>query len=329
VTEVEFLPQQPVGGATQRPQLNRAATNSCEPIEKMKHTRNFSLQDIGFYHETGYDAVAATTKAIASVLERLPQRNRWCVEFGAWDGLVGSTSRDLILNHGYSAMLIEGSPVRYADLKKNYAGNDKVLTANRFVGFSPEDGLDTILTGTPVPHDFDFLTVDIDGNDFHVWNAIVKYKPTVVMIEFNPTIPPEVHFVQPANPSVNQGCSLAALVDLSKRKGYELIAVLGVNAFFVRQEIFPAYEITDNRIESLWTKRDCVTYFFSGYDGQIFLDGCRKLPWANNIPIRPNKLQVLPTWLRNYPFTRTNRIFYTCLTDPCEVIKKIIRKLRK
>jgi hypothetical protein len=226
-------------------------------------------------------------------------------------------------------MLIEGNTARFADLKRNYAGNDRVLAANCFVGFTPTDGLDSILAGTPVPEDFDFLTVDIDGNDFHVWNAIVKYKPKVVMIEFNPTIPPEVHFVQPADPAINQGGSLAAMVDLARRKNYELIGVMGVNAFFVRKELFPVYGIADNRIETLWTKRDCVTYLFSGYNGQIFLAGCRKLPWANEIPIHPEKLQVLPKWLRNYPFTRANRRMYDCLFRPREVLRKIIRKLKK
>jgi hypothetical protein len=37
---------------------------------------------------------------------------------------------------------------------------------------------------------FDFLSIDIDGNDYHAWHAIKNYQPKILMIEFNPTIPP-------------------------------------------------------------------------------------------------------------------------------------------
>ncbi|MGA2869122.1 MAG: hypothetical protein ABSF34_08180, partial [Verrucomicrobiota bacterium] len=55
------------------------------------------LLDFGFYSQKAKkDGVAATGAAIEFILDQLPERNCWCVEFGAWDGLVGSTSRPLI-----------------------------------------------------------------------------------------------------------------------------------------------------------------------------------------------------------------------------------------
>jgi len=286
------------------------------------------LRDFGFYsHLAQTDGVAATAAAIEYILNRLPERNHWCVEFGAWDGLVGSTTRRLILERNYSAVLIEGSCERFADLQKNYAGNARVVTRNQFVGFTAVDGLDQILADTAVPVDFDFLTVDIDGNDYHVWNAVVKYRPKVVMIEFNPTIPPEVSFIQPADPAVSQGNSLTALVELGKSKKYELIAVLGVNAFFVTAELFPQFGLADNRVETLWTERDGVTYFFAGYDGQIFLRGCRKLPWQEGTPLHEAQVQVLPAFLRRYPWTRTHIRWHMALNQPGTLLKKNFRRL--
>jgi hypothetical protein len=286
------------------------------------------LRDFGFYSQTAQvNGVAATATAIEFILNKLPERNRWCCEFGAWDGLVGSTSRRLILERDYSAVLIEGSRERFADLQKNYAGNNRVIPRNQFVGFTATDGLDSILAGTPAPLDFDFLTVDIDGNDYHVWNAVVKYRPKVVMIEFNPTIPPEVSFIQPADPAVNQGNSLAALIELGKRKSYELIAVLGVNAFFTTAELFPLFGVTDNRIETLWTHRDCVTYFFIGYEGQVFLRGCCKLPWQEGTPFHESQVQVLPRFLRRYPWTSNHRHWHMAMTQPGTLLKKILKRL--
>lgn len=283
------------------------------------------LRDIGFYLKT--DGVAATAEAIRYLLEQLPAKNLWCVEFGAWDGFVGSNSRPLIVEQNYSAVLIEGNRQRFADLKKNYASNPRIIPRNQFVGFNAADGLDSILAETPAPLDFDFLTIDIDGNDYHVWNAIVKYRPKVVMIEFNPTIPPEVSFIQPADPQVSLGNSLAALVGLGKKKNYELVAVLGVNAFFVTAELFPLFGIADNRIESLWTQRDCVTYFFVGYDGRVFLRGCQKLPWQEHTPFNETQVQILPGFLQKYPWTKSHYRWYQALHNPTALIKKVFRRL--
>ena len=281
-------------------------------------------KDFGFYSDL--DAVLLTSQAIVGFLNRLPKRNRHCVEFGAWDGLVGSNSRDLILNEGYSAILIEGNPDRYNDLKKNYADKPEVIPINQFVGFSANDGLDSILKKTKIPRDFDFLTIDIDGNDYHVWQAVAEYRPKLVNIEFNPTIPPEVSFIQAADPSVSQGCSLAALVELCKRKKYELIAVLGVNAFFVTAELFPLFGLSNNHLETLWTKRDCVTYFFSGYDGRVFLRGCCKGPWQG-IEFQESQVQVLPVFLQKYPWRRGHYILYLSLKRPLTMMKKIFCRL--
>ena len=54
------------------------------------------------------------------------------------------------------------------------------------------------------------------------------------MVEFNPTIPADVEFVQPRDIKINQG-SLLSLTKLGQEKGYELVAALDLNAFFVKR----------------------------------------------------------------------------------------------
>jgi predicted glycosyltransferase len=112
------------------------------------------------------------------------------VEFGAGDDLHGSTTFRLIVQKNYRAVLIEGEKPAFEKLKKIYADNEKIILKNCYVGFDDQTGLDKILAGTPVPHVFDFLSIDIDGNDYHAWHAIKNYQPKILMIEFNPTIPP-------------------------------------------------------------------------------------------------------------------------------------------
>lgn len=236
------------------------------------------------------------------------------MEFGAWDGILYSNTRNLIVNKKYSAILIESDREKFKDLQRNYVRYSGVVTVNRFVGFGNHDHLDLILETTAIPEDFDFLSIDIDGNDYHVWKAIEKYQPKVVCVEFNPTIPTEVNFVQSANEKINQGSSLIALTELGVDKGYELVSVLPFNAIFVRREYFPLFEISDNSPHTLRTHTQAITYMFSGYDGRIILKGHQKNDW-HDIEIREDAVQILPKFLQKYPlnYNRVEEFLFNLL----------------
>lgn len=246
------------------------------------------------YSQTGEDGI------IEKILDIIPDNDKWCIEFGAWDGLFLTNTRNLIESKGYSAVLIEADKNKFSDLQRNYSHRNNVIAINKFVWIGEDDNLDQILSATPVPYDFDLLSIDIDGNDYHVWKAISKYKPKVIVIEYNPTIPTHIQFVQPADPSLNQGASLLSLVELGKEKGYELVSALPFNAFFVRREYYPLFQIESNSPEVLRTSLDNITYLFSGFDGKIFLHGCCTLPW-HGIDIKESRVQHLPRFLRKYP----------------------------
>jgi len=273
------------------------------------------------FSQTGEDGI------IAKILEVIPENDKWCVEFGAWDGMYLTNTRNLIESQGYSAVLIEADKHKFQNLQKNYAQKDNVITICRFVGFTKEDNLDHILSATPVPLNFDLLSIDIDGNDYYIWKSIAKYRPKVVVIEFNPTIPTPIGFVQPANPSLNQGASLLALVELAKEKGYELVSVLPFNAFFVKQEYYQRFQIESNAPEVLRTDLDAVTYLFSGYDGTIFLRGGRTLLW-HGITLNEASFQRLPKYLRTFPenYTIAQKAafaLYLLFTNPRRFKKEI------
>lgn len=237
---------------------------------------------------------------LAAILDRIEEPSKWCVEFGAWDGIHLSNTSNLVANRGYSAVLIEGDPERFIDLTANVRGNDKVHTFRRLVGWGDADGLDAILAETPIPKDFGILSIDIDGNDYHVWHAVRTYRARVVVIEFNPTIPNAVDFVQSADPDVNQGSSVRALTRLANSKGYELVATTATNAFFVDRLQFALLNIEDTSLEIMRTDESWVTHLFVGYDGSIHLDGCRIAPW-HFLPITSHAVQVVPRLLRKFP----------------------------
>jgi hypothetical protein len=237
---------------------------------------------------------------LEELFARLGVTSKWCVEFGAADGRYFSNSRHFILEKGFAAVLIEGNRTLHSKLVKTYADNPLVIPKNAFVGFEPHDGLDVLLQATPVPTEFDFLSIDIDGNDYWVWEKFQKYRPRVVILEFNPTIPTQVEFVQPRDMHASQGSSLLSLTKLGQTKGYELVAVTHCNAIFVTRELFPRLDLADNSPWALRVDEKAVTYLFCGFDGRVMLRGACRLPW-HRLALKEFRCQPLPFFLRRYP----------------------------
>lgn len=228
------------------------------------------------------------------------QLTGWSVEFGAWDAVRFSNTRNLIDHHGYTGVFIEPDRDRFRDLVLGSAGNDRIVPICAMVGFTPGDSLDTILAGTECPERFDVLSIDIDGNDYHAWSAIQSYRPRLVIIEFNPTIPNSIEFVQKAGPDIMQGASLAAITRLANDKGYELIATTTINALFVERDSAPLFGLPDHSPAALHTDTSMLTYLFHGYDGTVFVGGHASLIW-HKLPITASRCQQLPNALRAFP----------------------------
>jgi hypothetical protein len=235
---------------------------------------------------------------IEKILEVISENDNWCVEFGAWDGIYNSNVYNLIKNKSFKSILIEGSSAKFEDLCSNMK-NFPAETINALVGFEKRDSLDRILEKTKVPLNFDVLAIDIDGNDYHAWNAVEKFRPKLVVIEFNPTIPDEVEFIQDPVPHLNHGSSALSLVNLAKTKNYELVTTTLNNLFFVDKKYFIKFEIKDNSLSKLRTDRSRITHIFSGYDGTVFVRGFQKLD-LHGLAFDEKKMQLLPSFLRGY-----------------------------
>ena len=236
---------------------------------------------------------------LRKILEVLPEHDRWCVEFGAWDGRHLSNTYRLIDEEGYRAVLIEGNRKRFQQLEELKEKHPAIIPVHCFVD-TGANRLDAILQRTEIPRDFDVLSIDIDGNDYHIWESLQAYQPKVVCIEFNPSVPNHLPFVQENNPTINQGASLLSLFNLGRDKGYELVAVTQGNGIFVREQDFARFEITDNTVERMRPDPAQVTYLFHGYDGHVFLRGGRRLLW-HNLELRERDVQLLPRWLQRHP----------------------------
>jgi len=235
------------------------------------------------------------TAVLRRIMQIVGESDRWIVEFGAWDGVYLSNSRDLIVEDDWRAVLIEAHPTRFKDLEELYAENDGVITLNRLVGFGGGDNtLDSILSETEIPENFDILVVDIDGNDWHVLESLTNFDPKIIMIEFNPTIPNDVYFVQDRDFGVNQGSSLLAIIELAKSKNYELIGTVGGNGIFCKSKYYGKFFIEDNSIDAMCFSNNQGRLFIT-YDGTLYNTGLSKLFWTGGrFSLNPDSLQIVP-----------------------------------
>jgi hypothetical protein len=238
---------------------------------------------------------------LQKILEIIGIRNKWVVEIGAWDGKYLSNSWNLINRKGWHGVLVECDERRCVKLRENYAALPTVTIQHKSVGFNAaaSNSIDHILADTAIPVDFDVLSIDIDGNDYYIWQSMMRYLPRIVIIEYNPTAANDVVFIQDADDAVNQGCSLLALIQLGKDKGYELACVTQCNGIFVRSDVFPALGVVDNDIDAM--RRDEGPRIIFGYDGTVFTASLDYLPWTT-VKLDPEDLQVLPKALRRYRY---------------------------
>lgn len=185
---------------------------------------------------------------INKIFEIIKSTNKWCVEFGAYNGKNMSNTWNLIKNKKWSSIQIEANTDRYKELAKTF-DSDSVFCLHRGVGSESPDLLDEILTSYNIPCDFDFLSVDVDGFDYQIWKAFVKYQPRVVCIECCPDCRNgEWHIHEGLTGHI--GSSLAAMISLGKEKDYELICTIGVNAFFVLKDLYSLFSISNNDISN-------------------------------------------------------------------------------
>jgi isopenicillin N synthase-like dioxygenase len=130
-----------------------------------------------------------------------------------------------------------------------------------------------------------------------------RYRPKVMCIEFNPTMPNDLVYIPGRDDSIRHGASLAALVELAELHEYILVETTLFNAFFVDAPYYKAYLqdlITDTSIEALH-EETMGTAMYQLFDGSLRLWGCKRFLW-HRMPMDEDKLQLLSPPVQSFPF---------------------------
>ena len=291
----------------------------------MKNNSSLNKFEKKIYSQFGEDGI------IQEIFKRIGEKNldKWCVEFGAKDGISDSNTYNLIKNLDYNAVLIEGDKKFFNELKSNIK-TDKVVKINKFVSFEGSNKLENILQNTKIPKNFDFLSIDIDGCDYHIFEQLELFTPKIICIEFNHMIPNEVEFVQSKNFAFKQGCSPKSLVNLAKLKNYHLVANTLTNLFFVHKNI-KNFVLEENiSLESIRNDENIKNLIFSGYDGTLFTTKPVEISW-HKIKVENKNLQILPKYLRKFPgdYNLVDKVIFYIFREflfPGRFLKKLFKK---
>ena len=166
-------------------------------------------------------------KILYEILSIIPDKKNFVVEFGAGDGYWFSNTRGLI-ELGWDSLQMDGISEPKNNVKQE---------------FITKENINDLFKKYNVPHEFDLLSIDIDGNDYWVWESL-EYSPSVVIIEYNSNFDLNESYTLRYNPSHNFhtdgnafGASLIALKKLGESKGYFLhLEVNYMNLIFIKNQ---------------------------------------------------------------------------------------------
>jgi hypothetical protein len=219
-------------------------TRNCEEAENKRHFENPIFLD-----RYGYKVFSQNDEdgIIAEIFKRIGTTNKKFVEFGVGNGLECNTH--FLLHQGWEGLWLEGSLKSCKKIKRLFKEpvvREQLTVCNAFI---TKDNINILidknLTYIDECLEIDLLSIDIDGNDYWIWQAIGCVKPRVVVIEYNAKFPPDFEWIMQYDAAHNwheddeHGASLKSLEILGRGLGYQLVAtnLNGINAFFVKEDL--------------------------------------------------------------------------------------------
>jgi hypothetical protein len=233
------------------------------------HKKRLFEYAMNVYSQFGEDGI------VQKIFEVIGTESKIAVEFGAWDGIYLSNTANLWTKDiAWQAILIEGDKQRFGQLAHICAQFNGVPLCE-WVGIEAHNCLEAILKRNKISCDIDLLSIDIDGNDYHIFDSLHEMRPRLIICEYNPTIPITYDLYAPYGSQNNFGTSVAALNRIAAKKRYKLVALTVTNAFYVREEDFKKFEDYETDI-SMLNVNDGFIVLVTTYDGKYALISNKK-----------------------------------------------------
>lgn len=196
---------------------------------------------------------------ILFILAAIGIKSRTFVDIGSANG-INSNCANLAINFGFHGLFVDGD-------------NDLIDEGRSFYRTHPEtwlyppkfesalvktDSVNELIEKNGIKGEVDVLNIDIDGNDYWIWEALDIIEPRIVIIETHIelgsqpiAVPYDENFCISEKQPDYFGASAPAMVKLAERKGYRLVGTnrFGFNLIFVKgdegNEVLPKVELND------------------------------------------------------------------------------------
>lgn len=214
----------------------------CEMnLAKIKNNDRKNIQDYEFkvFSQNGEDGI------IQYLIKKIDIKNKIFVEFGVEDYTEANT-RFLLENNDWAGLIIDGDKEGIARIKeREIAWRHDLKIVGEFI---TRDNINRLISNNGINGDIGILSVDVDGNDYWILEAIDCISPQILICEYNSvfginkkiTVPYEENFNRTEKHFSNLywGASICALAELGISKGYDLVGSnsFGNNIFFVRHD---------------------------------------------------------------------------------------------
>ena len=194
------------------------------------------------YSQWGEDGI------IDWLVSQVPIERKVFVEFGV-ESYQEANTRFLLVNRNWAGLVMDGDARQVERIRRHreyWLYNLKAVHA-----FVTRDNIDRLLEENGVGGSIGLLSIDIDGMDYWIWEAITVVDPAIVVAEYNYRFGPDEAVTVPYRADFDRwkahhsilyyGASLKALCRLADRKGYAFVGVgsAGLNAFFVKRALKP------------------------------------------------------------------------------------------
>lgn len=183
---------------------------------------------------------------IQYLIQRLPETSESFVEIGVED-YSESNTRFLLTHDNWRGLVIDGGEAHASFVTSTgLRWRRHVDTVSAHI---TAENVNEVIGAAGFVGDVDLLSLDIDGNDYWVLEALSVISPKVIVVEYNSLFGRDFAVTVPYVPNFKRslahhsflyyGASLPALTALLRRRGYRLVGTnsSGNNAFFLRRDI--------------------------------------------------------------------------------------------
>jgi hypothetical protein len=182
---------------------------------------------------------------IQYLINNVEIENETFVEFGV-ENYTEANTRFLLINNNWSGLVMDGSKAHVDHIRNDQIYWRYDLTAVH--SFIDKENINGLISSNNVSGPIGILSIDLDGNDYWIWETINVVDPIIVISEYNSVFGDRHAITIPYDPAFYRtdahysnlfwGCSLKALCLLAEKKGYAFVGCNsnGNNAYFVRKD---------------------------------------------------------------------------------------------